>query len=248
MAEQKHMKVELIRHTPDPEETVALGAKLCYSKSTVSELKQKIEAKDQQEFIGRLIRMGHESALEHVTFTFGIEGVSRALLAQITRHRLASFNVQSQRYVSYENGFGYIVPPRIEALGPIAIRLFRKQMDILQEWYLEWQALLGDGEGSNEDARFVLPNACETRMLVTMNARELRHFFSLRMCNRAQWEIRALAEEMHRICMGVAPMLFADAGPECLRGKCGEGEKSCGRMAEMKEKRDALLKEISGRK
>ena len=114
MAEKKTIKVALIRYTPLPEETVALAAKLCYSKSHISDLRQKISSKDQSEFISRLMNMGHESVLEHVSFTFGVEGVSRVLLAQLTRHRIASFSVQSQRYVSYDNGFGYILPPGLE--------------------------------------------------------------------------------------------------------------------------------------
>ena len=242
MAEQKRLKVELIRHTLSPEETIALGAKLCYSKATICDLKERIEAKDQDLFIEKLLDMGHESVFEHACFTFGVEGVSRVLLAQLTRHRLASFSVQSQRYVSYENGFGYILPPQIERLGPEAVEAFHSQMEQMQTWYNTWQEKLGrNGEGTNEDARFVLPNACETRFLMTMNVRELRHFFSLRMCNRAQWEIRAMATEMHRLCLETAPALFADAGPACLRGKCPEGEKSCGKMQEIREARRKLL-------
>lgn len=243
MAIQKNLNVILVRYTPDPETAIALGAKLCYSKATIGNLQEKISQKDQSEFIERLMNMGHESVLEHATFTFGIEGVSRALLAQITRHRVgASFSVQSQRYVSYENGFGYILPPRIAALGEEAVEKYQQQMDTIESWYKEWQEALGKtGESTNEDARFVLPNACETRMLVTMNVRELRHFFSLRMCSRAQWEIRELATEMHRQCMKVAPELFADAGPACLRGKCPEGEKSCGRSGEIRKERETML-------
>lgn len=244
MAERKKPQVVLIRYTPLPEETVSLAAKLCYSRSSISGLKARISEKDQSEFIGRLMNMGHESVMEHVSFTFGIEGVSRVMLAQLTRHRIASFSVQSQRYVSYENGFGYILPPSIEALGPEAVARFQMQMDQIESWYTEWQKQLGTGEKSNEDARFVLPNACETRILMTMNVRELRHFFSLRMCSRAQWEIRAVAEQMHRLCLETAPSLFADAGPACLRGKCGEGEKSCGKQDSIRKARKELLESI----
>lgn len=235
------MKVALIRHTLSPEEVVALGARLCYSRARVDDLLERVSTRDQTDFVGRIMRMGHDSVLEHASFTFGIEGVSRVLLAQITRHRLASFSVQSQRYVSYESGFGYIVPPKIEALGEEAVREYEQQMDTLHQWYTRWQEKLGTGEGGNEDARFVLPGACETRMMVTMNVRELRHFLSLRMCSRAQWEIRALATEMHRLCMEVAPALFADAGPGCLRGACPEGEKTCGKMLQIREERKAIL-------
>ena len=241
MSEQKKLKVILLRHTLEPEETIALAAKLCYSKSTISDLKEKISQKDQSDFIRKLMDMGHESVLEHVSFTFGVEGVSRVLLAQLTRHRIASFSVQSQRYVSYENGFGYIIPDSITALGEESVNRFREQMNTLEKWYTEWQKLLGKGEKSNEDARFVLPNACETRIILTMNVRELRHFFSLRMCSRAQWEIRKMAEEMFRLCFETAPSLFMNAGPACIRGKCPEGEKSCGKAAEIREERDALI-------
>ena len=241
MSEQKKLKVFLLRHTPSPEETIALAAKLCYSKSTISDLKDKISQKDQSEFIKKLMDMGHESVLEHVSFTFGVEGVSRVLLAQLTRHRIASFSVQSQRYVSYENGFGYIIPESIIALGEEAVNKFSEQMNTLEKWYTDWQKLLGKGEKSNEDARFVLPNACETRIILTMNVRELRHFFSLRMCSRAQWEIRKMAEEMFRLCFETAPALFMNAGPACLRGKCPEGEKSCGQAVSIREEREALI-------
>ena len=242
MAEQKKLKVILLRHTLSPEETIALSAKLCYSKSTIEDLKEKISQKDQSAFIEKLMGMGHESVLEHVTFSFGVEGVSRVLLAQLTRHRIASFSVQSQRYVSYENGFGFIMPDSLAALGEEAVQQYQKQMDTIESWYVDWQKKLGKGEKSNEDARFVLPNACETRLVVTMNVRELRHFFSLRMCNRAQWEIRKMAEEMFRICFNTAPALFMDAGPACIRGKCPEGEKTCGMAAEIRKNREALIR------
>ena len=242
---QAKLKVALIRHTLSPEETVALGARLCYSRATIDDLTQRVSAKDQSDFVQKIMGMGHESVLEHASFTFGVEGVSRVLLAQLTRHRLASFSVQSQRYVSYENGFGYIVPPKIEALGEEAKAEYERQMQQMHEWYCAWQEKLGTGEGSNEDARFVLPGACETRLMMTMNVRELRHFFSLRMCSRAQWEIRAMATEMHRLCMEVAPALFADAGPGCLRGACPEGAKSCGKAGEIKRERQAMIEQLT---
>ncbi len=236
--------VTLIRHTLSPEELVALSARLCYSRATVDDLSQRVAASDQSAFVERIMSMGHESVLEHASFTFAMEGVSRVLLAQLTRHRLASFSVQSQRYVSYAGGFNYILPPQIEALGEEAVAEYDRQMAEMHRWYLGWQEKLQKGEGGNEDARFVLPGACETRLIVTMNVRELRHFFSLRMCARAQWEIRAVATQMHRMCLEVAPMLFADAGPGCLRGRCPEGEKSCGRAAENRRARDELMETL----
>ena len=239
-------RVALIRHTLSPEETVALGARLCYSRAGVDDLLERISAKDQSAFVERLLSMGHESVFEHTSFTFGIEGVSRVFLAQVTRHRLASFSVQSQRYVSYADGFNYVVPPTIRALGEEAVAEYEAQMAQMHAWYTGWQEKLGDGETSNQDARFVLPGACETRMILTMNARELRHFFALRMCSRAQWEIRSVAAQMHRLCLEVAPALFADAGPGCLRGACPEGAKSCGKAAEIREERKKLLEQMKG--
>ncbi len=237
--------VTLIRHTLSPQEVVALSARLCYSRATVDDLSERVSSTDQTAFIERIMGMGHESVLEHCSFTFAMEGVSRVLLAQLTRHRLASFSVQSQRYVSYADGFNYILPPKIEALGEEAVAEYERQMAEMHRWYLGWQEKLQKGEGGNEDARFVLPGACETRLIVTMNARELRHFFSLRMCSRAQWEIRGVAAQMHRLCMEIAPMLFADAGPGCLRGGCPEGAKTCGRAAQIRAERKAWIDSLN---
>ena len=170
---------------------------------------------------------GHESVLEHAVYTFEVDDVSRALLAQVTRHRLASFSVQSQRYVSLEELFDYVTPPRIAALGEDAVTLYENQMKTMHGWYNEWVRMLGGGQDAQEDARFVLPNATVTTYLMTMNARELRHFFSLRCCNRAQWEIRELAEEMYKQCLLADPELFSDAGPGCVRGHCPES-RPCG--------------------
>ena len=234
---EKKLHVELIAHTPLPEQVCALGAKLCYAKADVAALRERVSAQDQSLFLERIMDSGHLSVLEHATFSFAVEGVSRVLLAQLTRHRIASFSVQSQRYVSLAENFSYIIPPAIKALGDEAVTRYEAQMEQMQEWYVQWQQELGaKGESSNEDARFVLPNACETRLIVTMNARELMHFFELRCCNRAQWEIRALAEEMLRLCRQAAPVLFANAGPGCVRGACPEGSKSCGKAAEVREK------------
>ena len=223
------LKVSLIAHTPDPEKTCALAARTCYSGLDMETLRSRVDEKDQADFLRRVVGSGHLSVLEHASFTFSVEGVSRALLAQVTRHRIASFSVQSQRYVSLEKGFGYIIPPKIQALGEDAIHEFESQMQQMHQWYIDWQEKLGTGEGSNEDARFVLPNACETHITMTMNARELLHFFSLRCCDRAQWEIRAMAVEMLRLCKKAAPVIFENAGPSCINGPCPEGTKSCGK-------------------
>ena len=235
---EKHLRVELLAYTPEPEKTCALAARTCYSAMEYDELKALVNEKDQAAFLRRIAASGHLSVLEHASFTFGVSGVSRALLAQLTRHRIASFSVQSQRYVSLEKGFGYIIPPRIRELGGDAVQAFEDQMAQMQAWYRGWQEKLG--ENANEDARFVLPNACETHITLTMNARELLHFFSLRCCSRAQWEIRALAAEMLCQCKRVAPVIFESAGPGCVRGACPEGTKTCGKAAEVRERFQSL--------
>ncbi|MDD2647659.1 MAG: FAD-dependent thymidylate synthase [Eubacteriales bacterium] len=238
---RSELKVEILRNTLDSELVVALAAKLCYAGGDLDSLREKIEKKDQEKFIRQLTEMGHLSVLEHASFTFLVEGVSRSLLAQLTRHRIASFSVQSQRYVSYDGGFSYVVPPAIEALGAEAVEEYEREMAEMQSWYLAWQEKLGGkGEKANEDARFVLPNACTTRLMVTMNVRELLHFFALRSCSRAQWEIRALARKMLAECYAVCPALFENAGPDCVRGKCSEGAKTCGRAAETRAEIAAL--------
>ncbi len=238
-------KVVLISHTINPELNVALGARLCYSKADISTLKEKLAVGDVESFIQKIMGMGHLSTVEHTSFTFGVEGVSRALLAQITRHRIASFSVQSQRYVPAGVDFSYIIPPKIIALGSEEVEEYKRQMAEIGGYYKYWQEKLGGkGEGVNEDARFVLPNACETKMLVTMNARELLHFFRLRCCNRAQWEIREIAWMMLAEVMDKAPALFMYSGPACVSGKCPEGEKCCGCMADMKNRVNDM---ISGR-
>lgn len=240
------LKVRLLRYTPNPDEMVATAARLCYSDADIDALADRVEQQDQGKFIRRLMGMGHLSTVEHVAFTFGVEGVSRALLAQLTRHRIASFSVKSQRYVGAvpkEEGdtFSYIVPPSIADLGPEAVADYEAQMQTMQGWYNGWVERLGGGEEKTfEDARFVLPNAAETKLIMTMNARELLHFFQLRCCNRAQWEIRAMAWEMLRQVKQVAPYLFEQAGPACLRGACPEGKKTCGKAGEVQEKARTL--------
>lgn len=212
------MNVELIRYTPAPEELSGLAAGLCY------------DAKSPSRALDGAMQGGHFSVMEHASFTFLIDGVSRALLAQLTRHRIASFSVQSQRYVSMADQFDYVIPPSIAALGEYAVNEFHYQMRVIHDWYKEWQDRLGGAsEEANQDARFVLPNAATTKLMLTMNVRELRHFFSLRCCNRAQWEIRALADEMLKQCKKAAPVLFEGAGCGCVNGHCPEGRRSCGK-------------------
>ena len=296
------MLVKLLAHTNEPEKLVASAAKLCYSSSDIATLMDNLTEDNVDKFINRLASMGHESPFEHITFTFGIEGVSRALLAQITRHRIASYSVQSQRYVDMGN-FEYVIPPVLaedeclkqeyiatmeqlaldyehfkdEIVAKIIFNDYQNEMhdiifDIAKEicgdeaeaketatemikyWnnkaeapasYIPtfdyWKTLLVEKfiekhqklynqivKIAQEDARFVLPNACATKLVVTMNARSLFNFFRLRCCARAQWEIRELAIEMLKLVSEVAPQVFRYAGPGCVRGKCPEGAMSCG--------------------
>ncbi len=232
------LHVVLLRHTPEPEEVVAMAAKLCYSPAGVEELKEKIEAKDQATFVERLASIGHLSPVEHISFTFGIEGISRACTHQLVRHRVASYSQQSQRYVKADQ-FDYIVPPSIKK-DPDLTREFEKCMAEAQSNYTKVLKRLEElgykGESGQQDARYLLPNAAETKIIITMNARELLHFFRVRCCNRAQWEIRGMSERMLAIVKGIAPTIFAKAGPGCLAAACPEGTMTCGKIDEVRKK------------
>ena len=244
--------VILLAYTPEPERTVAAAAKLCYSSSGINQLNDSLTDEKAASFVEMLSEIGHESPIEHASFTFGIEGVSRSLLAQITRHRMASFSVKSQRYVR-EGSFEYVTPPEIAA-EPEAKKIYDEIMADDQERYDRLAVILKEkhiktfiSEGKDEktaarlaekkaieDARFVLPNACETQMVMTMNARSLMNFFKVRCCRRAQWEIQDVANQMLALVSAVAPNIFKNAGPSCLRGGCSEGKMSCGRPDEVR--------------
>ena len=238
------MKVKIIAHTPNPEEVIAQAAKLCYSPVGVDEIMEKLTPEKVEKFVNHLADIGHESPFEHVTFTFAMEGISRCCTHQQVRHRIASYSQQSQRYVKLEQ-FEYIIPPEIEKI-PEAKEIFIEAMERDQKAYDELVKLLmkekipkddmlskqqynAIEKQAIEDARYVFPNACETKIVVTMNVRSLLHFFNVRCCNRAQWEIRQMADEMLKECRKVAPNLFKNAGPDCTFGKCGEGNMSCGK-------------------
>ena len=229
------MNVILLTHTPEPEKIIAAAAKLCYSqKADIQTLMDGLDTEAVNKFIDKLMTMHHESPLEHVSFTFAIEGVSRALLAQITRHRIASFSVRSQRYCSEED-FDSIMPDPVYQ-DPKKRAVFRSAMADVKIAYNELQDL----GSKNEDARSVLPNACATRMIVTMNLRELLHFFNLRCCVRAQAEIRELANRMLILCEEVSPVLFTHAGAHCeALGYCPEGKMSCGRAPTLEKLLDS---------
>jgi len=253
-------KVTLLAYTPEPEKNVASAAKLCYAQSDIDTVRDGLTEEKTASFVNMLAEIGHESPIEHAVFTFGIEGVSRALLAQITRHRIASYSVQSQRYVK-EHNMEFVTPPEIaankEALDiyneamQYAADTYKKLSDILEAKH--YQTFIDNGldeksakrsaeKQAIEDARFVLPNACDTKMIVTMNARSLQNFFKHRCCNRAQWEIREVAKQMLELVLQVAPNIFKKSGPPCFSGACPEGKMSCGHAKEVREEYQNLRK------
>ena len=217
------MQVILLAHTPNPDELVAAAARICYRDVAASELLQCEGENLSRKLIAELFRSGHTSTFEHVSFTFGIDGLSRVASHQLVRHRLASFSQQSQRYVKMSPDIdAVVIPPAIQA-NPEALKAFRDCVKTAQDTY----RLLVDMGIPKEDARFILPHGHSTRLVLTMNARELHHFFSLRLCRRAQWEIHELARKMLVLCREKAPVLFEKAGPSCIFGRCDEA-RTCG--------------------
>lgn len=216
------VSVSLISYTPDPERVVAAAARLCYAPVGAAQLLEELSEEEVQKLLKTILRSGHLSVCEHASFTFAIEGVSRACTHQLVRHRLASYSQQSQRYLKLKEPT-MIVPPSISQ-DPELTELFLQATKTGVDFY---QKLLAAGVEA-EDARYVLPQAVETKIVVTMNARELLHFFTLRTCERAQWEIRSLAEKILQLVLPLAPTIFAKAGPACIRGRCPEGKFYCG--------------------
>lgn len=232
-------EVTLVQVTENAIAKVAAAARVCYAQDESSVLKslESAEPKKDADLIRRVIDMGHLSVIEHISLSFLIRGVSRAMTHQLVRHRLASYSQRSQRYVA-EDGFGYVVPPRLrgktveteDGEKVDAVDYFATTMEMLADRYSRLNDALGrTGESSNQDARYILPNACETTIFVTMNARELVHFFGERLCSRAQWEIRRVARQMLELAQKACPELFDRAGAKCIfAGFCPEGEKTCG--------------------
>lgn len=224
-------KVTLLQHTSNPEETCALAARLCYSSASIEDLKEKMTPEKCKELIEKIVSVGHYSVLEHASFTFGVEGVSRTLSHQLVRHRIASFSQQSQRYVEFKSGIPSSIPPSIKA-NPEALCVFDEAMAVAEKAYANLVSLGIPAE----DARFVAPGAAETKLVFTMNARELLHFLGHRTCNRAQWEIRAMADQVLALLVEVAPIIFSNCGPGCATvGKCSEGKMCCGKPRTMVE-------------
>ncbi|MHB1136843.1 MAG: FAD-dependent thymidylate synthase [Coriobacteriia bacterium] len=217
------MDVRLLNHTPDPERAIAAAARLCYAPVGAAELTETMSGEAVRRVLKTIITSGHTSALEHATYTFAIDGVSRALTHQLVRHRLASYNQQSQRYVTYADEPVFVTPPSVAADPDVAARF----AEATRAAFDAYRVLIDAGVPA-EDARYLLPNAMETKIVVTMNIRELLHFFELRCCKRAQWEIRELALAMLALAEPTAPYIFMDAGASCRRGPCREGKMTCG--------------------
>ncbi|MCD6446228.1 FAD-dependent thymidylate synthase [Candidatus Bathyarchaeota archaeon] len=214
------MKVKLLRYTADAELLGGAAAITSTKSGSPSEMFEKMKPEIAKRVIRKVTGYGHTSIIEHACFTFSIEGVSRAMTHQLVRHRIASYTQQSQRYVTYNTLENYITPPSITNNSE-AKKIFDETLRKISETYEKLLNL----KIPKEDARFILPNAAKTNIIVTMNARELRHFFNLRCCARAQWEIREVAIEMLRQVKRVAPTLFENAGPSCVElGYCPEGK------------------------
>ncbi len=238
-----NLNVKLLEVTDNALALIYVACRQCYSANFAGQIfEDEIgNIKKQEEFVRQVVSSGHESPLEHVKFTFAIEGVSRALTHQLVRHRIASYSQQSQRYVK-ESDFDYIIPPLIEEDADMK----KEYIDTMRKIQQSYNCLMSSfekkgkkGEVANQDCRYVLPQAAETKIVVTMNCRQLLHFFKERCCSRAQWEIRRLSGEMLKICKQELSAVFNDAGAKCvLLGYCPEGEKfSCKRYP---LKKDAL--------
>lgn len=216
------MNVELLYHTPDPERAVATAARLCYAPVGAAELMETLSEEKIHNVLRTILTGGHFSTLEHASYTFAIEGVSRALTHQLVRHRMASYNQQSQRYVTFKDEPDFILPESVVEAGA------KEQFNEAAKYAFKAYSKLVELGVPAEDARYLLPNACETKIVVTMNMRELHHFFNVRCCNRAQWEIRDLACRMLELVKPTAPYIFKTAGPGCVKCSCPEGKMSCG--------------------
>jgi thymidylate synthase (FAD) len=215
------MNVKLIGFTPDPEKIPAMAAKLTHSKTKPQDL-GKTSNKELKAILEQVVGLGHTSVVEHASFTFAISDVSRSLTHQLVRHRIASFSQQSQRYVNL-NEPAYVTPPKI-AKSKQMKKAYDQTMKMI---WKEYNKLL-EMDIPAEDARYVLPNATCTNIIVTMNARSLLNFFELRCCLHAQWEIRTLANLMLKEVKKAAPTIFKNAGPLCKSKKvCPENKKDC---------------------
>jgi len=215
------MNVTLIGWTSNPEKLPAMAATLTHSKIKPQELAKKSD-KELSAVLKQVLDLGHTSVIEHASFTFAISDVSRSLTHQLVRHRIASYSQQSQRYVNLTEP-SYVIPPTIEKNK----KMKKAYEDTMRVIWQQYNKLL-EMDIPAEDARYVLPNATFTNIMVTMNARSLLNFFELRCCLHAQWEIRMLANKMLAEVRKVAPVIFKNAGPSCkTKGICPEKKNDC---------------------
>jgi thymidylate synthase (FAD) len=234
---EEFMKVSLVSHTQDPEKLVAAAARVCYSSSSTEEIMIRLTEEKIRKRIKDCVEKGHHSILEHASFTFSLEGISRVTSHQLVRHRIASYSQQSQRYVKLSDADNYVIPPRIRDDEGLK-RTFEDAIAAARNVY---EDMVSHGIPP-EDARYILPAAFSTRIVVTMNGRELLHFFDIRCCKKAQWEIRKVAYAMLRLVSRVAPVIFDAAGPPCLRGGCPQDDDKCyEKMSRLKSRRECAL-------
>lgn len=218
------MKITLLDYTGEPERSIASAARLCYSKRTAKNLRKDLTSEEVKRLIRMVRRLGHLSVFEHASFSFGIDGISRVTSHQLIRHRLASYSQQSQRYVDLSGHSEFIMPDSIKDSD-----FYEEAKEILKKSTKFYEKATNRGIPP-EDARYLFPQGITTNIVVTMNARELLHFFTLRCCRRAQWEIRKMACLMLKEVLDIAPVVFEKAGPACFsRGKCKEGKMTCGK-------------------
>jgi len=238
MAEKK-IKVKLLSYNKNSIRTVTAAIRQCYSSDGAAKISRKVSSEKAKKLIQQIISSGHTSTIEHAVFTFAIEGVSRAMTHQLVRHRIASYSQQSQRYVK-EGKLDYIIPPTVSR-NKVALKVFNEAIIAANNSY---QKLL-ELEIPAEDSRFLLPNAAETKIVMTMNARALMNFLKERMCVRAQWEIRVLAQEIYKIVYKVAPEIFKYAGPTCeTEAICWQGKMHCGKKINKKKQKVEVRERI----
>lgn len=230
------MALLLLRHTPDPDRLVALAARRCYSSRAADDIEGHLLPEEIERLLGFLRQRNHLSPFEHADFTFSADGISRALSHQLVRHRIASYSQESQRYVNYMKTpeLPYVVPPTV-AQNPEALKIFAGAVNHTLAAYRE----MVNAGVPPEDARYIFPNAIETKLVFTMNARSLFNFFEQRCCIKAQWEIRQLAFDMLKVVRQVAPQIFKSAGAPCqflLSPYCRENDLECPQYKSMQKR------------
>jgi len=226
------LRVTLLNHTPEPERTVVAAALLCYQKGSPEEAWERAgKEKLRLRLFEELVRQGHGSTLEHPSFTFGIEGISRACSHQLVRHRLASYNQQSQRYVDVGDPDYFVKPDSLADDGGRFEEVLGQTVAYYRETIERFAEKGKKGEQAQEDARYIIPNAGKTNLIWTTNLRNLLHVSHVRLCSRAQWEIRRMMHACRRAMEGPFPLIAKYMVVKChpyALGYCDEEFRSCG--------------------